>query len=237
MILGVSGSPRRQGATAKALRECLAAAEDVPGVTTQTIDLAGLNIQPCIGCNACTKNNLPYCPVYQDDFCQEHIALFRKCDGVILASPIYMMNPTGLLGNFFSRMRPCYGDCKRTPQDAARLGGCIAVGGRRNGGQETTIQALAGILHTYGISVVGGDVLFYNGATIWSKNEKEYQDDIGSLEVQILGRKLAYLSKIMAAGRNALAGEWKEANIKGFLSSEQEKEAYLKLGLGYLAGH
>jgi multimeric flavodoxin WrbA len=234
MILGVSGSPRK-GATTKALRQCLAAAAEVPGVVTHTIDLAGKKINACLGCNSCKKKSLPNCPVYQDDFETEHIELFRRCDGIIVASPVYMMNPTGLLSNFFSRVRPSGGKSRRFARDAARIGGCIAVGGRRNGGLETTLQALAGILHTHGISVAGGDVLFYNGATVWSQNEKDYDDGLGSLELQILGRKVAFLAKIMSAGLDVLGNSISDANFKGFISREQELAAYEEMGLSFLA--
>lgn len=232
VILGISGSTRK-GATLKAVKTCLAAAETVPGVRTELIDLSGKKIMTCTGCNACRRRDLSYCPLYEgkDDFSEKFIEMYRKCDGVIVGSPIYMMNPTGLLNSFFSRMRPRSGTSARVPHDAARFGGCIAVGGRRNGGQESTIQSISGILQTAGFNIVGGDVLFYNGAAVWSNNARDYEDSIGDLELEIMGRKVAYLTKIMRAGLKSMSEILDEVNTHGFTNKEEEKAAYEMLGL------
>ena len=236
MILGVSGSPRK-GATSKAIRICLEAAEQVPGVTTRLIDLANKRIHCCTNCNVCKSKDLSYCALFKDkdDFTDEYMDLYRRCDGIILASPIYLMNPTGLLTNFLGRMRPTGGEHRRLAVDGMRMGGCIAVGGRRNGGQDITTGALTSMLQSSGTSVVGGDVLFYNGATVWSKNEKDFDDPQGEMELKILGRKVAYATKIMGAGLEALKDSLQDANFWGFTSPEEQLDAYEKMGLSFLA--
>lgn len=232
-ILGVSGSPRR-GATSRALQVCMEAIAEIDGVHTHTIDLAGKTIHPCRNCNVCKTKNLPHCPVHQDDFTDEYMQLYRNCDGIVLASPVYLMNPTGLLSNFMSRMRPSGGQSARQSKEALRMGGSIAVGGRRNGGQETTIAALNLLLQAAGANVVGGDVLFYNGAAVFSQNQKDFTDETGLAEIRILGRKVAYLTMLMCAGQSALGHKIQGANLRGFVSPAQEKENLAMMGLSFL---
>lgn len=230
LILGVNGSPRR-GAAAKALGISLEAAAQVPGVEAVQIDLAGKEIRCCTGCNACRTRGLDHCPVFQDDFAAEFFPLYLGCDGILLASPVYSMNPTGLLMNFLNRMRPAGGS--RSPRGMAgmRMGGCIAVGGRRNGGQDTALAAMNAALQSTGTNVVGGGVYFYNGAAVWSQNERAFDDPTGTLELEALGRKVAWAAKIVQAGLACLEGQVSAANCAGFASQEQMAQARRQLGL------
>lgn len=229
LILGVNGSPRH-GATEKAMRICLAAAGEVPGVKTELINLAGRQINACINCNACLKRDLGRCAVFEDGFEQSYLELYRQCDGLILGSAIYQMNPTGLLTNFISRVRPL-GKLNRSGQFDTRIGGAVAVGGMRNGGQDITLAALNATLQTLNVNIVGGGVQFYNGAAVWSQNQADFDDWKGVLELEIMGRKIAYLAKAIQAGTAALAQTIEPVNYAGFASVEQMEEAYRRIGL------
>lgn len=229
-ILGISGSPKR-GATSKALQICLAAARQVPGAEIAHIDLAGRKINSCTGCNACRAKGLARCPVFQDDFADEYLKLYRQCDALLLASPLYSMNPTGLLMSFLSRMRPGGGSRTARGWEGMRVGGCIAVGGRRNGGQDAALSAMNAALQSTGTNVVGGGVYFYNGAAVWSRNQRDFDDPTGLVELEALGRKVAWTARIVRAGLSALEGEVIPANCAGFLTAQQQDEARGALGL------
>jgi multimeric flavodoxin WrbA len=230
IILGVSGSPRN-GATAKATKICLAAAEEVPGVKTEFINLANKRINCCLNCNACLKRDDGICVAFKDDFLDEYAEMYVRCDGLILASPIYEMGHTGLLANFISRVGRPSAKLKKSGIFDMRFGGSIAVGGMRNGGQDTTLSVINRKLQTMGMNVVGGGVQFYNGAAVWSKNKKDFDDEKGVLELQVLGRKIAYLTKAMRCGVDSLKEEIQGYNYAGFLTSKQLEEAYNKIGM------
>ena len=230
LILGINGSPRR-GATARALSISMEAASHVPGIETACIDLAGKNIHCCLGCDACRSRNQGHCLVFQDDFTDEMMSLYQRCDGIVLASPLYSMNPTGLLMNFFNRMRPSGGGRTHQGISGMRMGGCIAVGGRRNGGQDTALAAMNAALQSTGTNVVGGGVYFYNGAAVWSHNDKSFDDPTGVIELEALGRKVAWASKIVQAGLVYLEGQVSVANCSGFSSLEEMAQARIQLGL------
>ncbi len=228
-ILGVSGSPRNS-ATSQALDVALAAAASVNGVEITKIDLAGLNINCCKNCNACSEKKLEYCPAFRDDFRSEFLEAYKHCHGIILASPIYHMTATGLLQNFISRMKPL-GPYGRQGKFGCRMGACIAVGGIRNGGQDLCLSVMNSMLQSTGTNIIGGGVQFYNGASVWSQNKTTLQDDWGRMEAEALGRKLAYICKIMQAGKERLNTEMNDANFLGYVDQDALMAGYKARGL------
>lgn len=68
------------------------------------LSLADLDIKYCIGCNACQKNEENQC-VLKDDMNKIYNAI-SKCDNIIIMSPIYMNQITGILKNVFDRFNP-----------------------------------------------------------------------------------------------------------------------------------
>lgn len=228
-ILGIAGSPRK-GATSKAMQACLSAAAEVPGTQTTCVDLAGKKINCCLNCGRCSKEKLGYCPVFKDDFVKEYHDLYLNCDAIILASPIYQFNSTGLLQNFLSRMRPL-GSLSRSGRFGMRIGSSIAVGGRRNGGQDYVITSLNQALMSSGTNVVGGGVHFYNGAAVWSHNEKNFDDPLGLHELSVVGRKVAYVAKVVKQGLCTMPQPLEKANYMGYKNAKELEDGYAILGL------
>lgn len=68
------------------------------------ISLADLDIKYCIGCNACQKNEKNAC-ILNDDMNKIYDSI-NKCDNIIIMSPIYMNQITGILKNVFDRFNP-----------------------------------------------------------------------------------------------------------------------------------
>ncbi|MEL7601706.1 MAG: flavodoxin family protein [Bacillota bacterium] len=229
LILGVSGSPRKS-ATSEALDAALAAAASVDGVQTRKIELAGRNINCCKNCNVCLDKKLEYCPAFQDDFKREDLEVYKECHGIILATPIYHMTATGLLQNFISRMRPL-GPYGRQGKFGCRMGASIAVGGMRNGGQDLCLSVLNGLLQSTGTNIIGGGVQFYSGAAIWSQNKTSLQDEWGRQEAEALGRKLAYMCKLLQTGREHMEYEINDANLLGYVDQEALMAGYRARGL------
>lgn len=88
-VLGIAGSPRRDGNTDHLLRQVMAGATS-QGAETKTVVLSELNISPCRHCNGCLKTGK--C-VVDDDMQWLHIDL-RETDRIVLASPIFFMGVT-----------------------------------------------------------------------------------------------------------------------------------------------
>ena len=68
------------------------------------ISLADLNLKYCLGCNSCQKNDGNHC-VLKDDMNEIYEAI-KKCNNIIIMSPIYMNQITGILKNVIDRFNP-----------------------------------------------------------------------------------------------------------------------------------
>lgn len=199
-ILGICGSPRRKSAYT-ALQAALQAAEETDGVVTELVELRGRKLNFCIHCNQCGRKEVTYCPVYQDDDMTELYEKFYQADGYIIASPVYEMNITAQLAAFFNRFRPAWNIVKNDPDFFLRkVGGAIAVGGTRNGGQESTIAAIQGFYHTQGITICGGGVGIYGGASLWNPGDGSgtMDDPEGMEKARAIGRRVARLASLLA---------------------------------------
>jgi multimeric flavodoxin WrbA len=89
-VLLMNGSPRPDGNTAFALKECAKAIE-AAGVETEIISLAGKNIQSCTACMSCFENKK--CAI--DDGLNEIIDQIKESDGFIVGAPVYFGTPRG----------------------------------------------------------------------------------------------------------------------------------------------
>ncbi len=88
-VLGISGSPNKDGSTAYAVRYALDVLEK-DGMETLYLSLAGREIRPCIGCWKCTETG--EC-IFDDDM-NEIVDGMKWCDALILGSPIMRPDPS-----------------------------------------------------------------------------------------------------------------------------------------------
>ena len=91
-VLGIAGSPRREGNSDLLLRKALARAE-AGGATTHWVALRELNIAPCQECDACEQSG--ECRL-DDDF-SVILQQLLDCDRLIVASPVFFMTVTAHL--------------------------------------------------------------------------------------------------------------------------------------------
>jgi multimeric flavodoxin WrbA len=101
-VLAIVGSPhKRWGScyqiTAKMLERC----EEL-GAETEAILLQQHKIHYCIGCGTCLVEG--ECKLKDD--AQEIQEKMRQADGIVLASPVYVLHVTGLMKNFIDRCLP-----------------------------------------------------------------------------------------------------------------------------------
>lgn len=105
-ILGINGSPRKEGKTAALLREVLHGAE-AAGAQVSMIHLIDYPIRPCLGfysedpelCNpqTCTTGVM-------EDGMKGLFERLLHVDGVVFASSTYWFGPTGLMKTFLDRL-------------------------------------------------------------------------------------------------------------------------------------
>jgi len=183
-VIGISGSPNRNGSNERAIKYALRVIKE-KGFDTEKIFLSGLDIRPCVACKRCKKAKK--C-IIDDDF-NQIIPLLTSADGIIISSPVYMGSISGQLKCLLDRtifLR------RKGFMLKNKIGGAIAIGGSRNGGQEFTIQNIHTWMHIHGIIVVGDDNHF--GGIVMAPFEK---DEIGIKTVEATAEKLCQVIALM----------------------------------------
>lgn len=98
-IIGISGSPRIKG-TNYMVKTVL----EATSCDYELINLKDKNIKPCTACAGCYKAHK--C-IVKDDM-QEIRRKLEKADAIVLGSPTYFANVTGIMKNFIDRCLPLY---------------------------------------------------------------------------------------------------------------------------------
>ena len=102
-VLGIVGSPRRNGNTEILVDVVLSAAEE-NGATTHKVILSKLDIGPCRACDACRKTG----KCVQKDDMEELVIKMKNSDVLVLGTPIYWWGPTAQFKAFLDRWYGVY---------------------------------------------------------------------------------------------------------------------------------
>ncbi|OGP91308.1 MAG: flavodoxin [Deltaproteobacteria bacterium RBG_16_47_11] len=194
-IVGIACSPRKGKSTQYALATCLQAArEAVPQTETMLIELSDMKMNGCVACGKCMK--VLECG-QEDDFIKM-IPILSAPDlaGLVIATPVYFGSMTSLGKAFLDR---CVMFRRNGFLLRNKVGGVIAVGGVRNGGQELTIQAIQAAMLVQDMLVVGeGGPTSHYGATLWSGHPEGIEQDTFGLETaRNLGKRVAEVAARM----------------------------------------
>ena len=188
MILGISAGKvggNTEILVKAALEECKAA-----GLEIEFITLWGKKLNPCVDCNKCKSQ--PSC--WQDDAMKEIQPLLEKADGVLIGSPTYFANISSRLAMVFERTLPLRRNGFKLKN---KVGGALAVGGSRNGGQEAVIGIIQNWFTLHGMLVVGDDAptAHFGGIGVGRTTGDAAKDDIGLETARNLGKHLAEVVK------------------------------------------
>jgi multimeric flavodoxin WrbA len=191
-ILGISCSPRKGKSTAKALQACLDAARELgPNVEVELIELAGLKIPGDVAAG------IPLEPGQQDDFPRIEAKMREpNVAGIIIGTPVYFSSMSSLCKAFLDRWMVF----RRTFDLRDRVGGAVAVGAARNGGQELTVQTIHAVMLCQDMIVVSdGKPTARLGGILVSSNDDVAQDTLGLATARGLGRRVAEVARRMTA--------------------------------------
>lgn len=189
-IIGIMGSPRTDGNTSFLVETALKSAEEA-GADTEFINLASLNLEPCVACDICKATG--ECAIYDD--MREITEKLIEADGMIIGSPVYFGSVTSQLKMLIDRSRPLRGSFKLRN----KVGGAIAVGGSRNGGQESTIGTIHDFLLIHDAVVVGdgAPMAHYGGTGVGGPKGDTKLDEVGLETSKNLGKRVAELAAMI----------------------------------------
>jgi multimeric flavodoxin WrbA len=145
-------------------------------------------LNSCIACDICKATG--ECGIYDD--MREIEEKLMESDGIIIGSPVYFGNVTSQLKMFIDRTRPLRGNFKLKD----KVCGAIAVGGSRNGGQESTISAIHDFLLIHDTIVVGdgAPLAHYGGTGVGGPKGDTIKDEIGIETSKNIGKRVAELA-------------------------------------------
>jgi multimeric flavodoxin WrbA len=84
IVLGITGSPRKNGNTELLMQEVLRAAE-TEGCETELFRMSERKVSPCDACHTCFETGR--CKIHDD--MQELYDMLERADGIVLGSPVY----------------------------------------------------------------------------------------------------------------------------------------------------
>jgi len=191
-IVGLVGSLRKGKSTFKAMELALESARTVsPAISTELIELSGLNLDPYIAVGSRSSDRSDDFPAVREKLEAANV------HGILMCSPVYMGLVSSPLKQLFERMLAFRqgGFPLRN-----KVGGAIAVGAGRNTGVELILQQLIMFMLSQGMILVGdGKPGDHWGGTIQSQGE-ELSKDEGSLNtVKGVGKRVAEIALRMAA--------------------------------------
>jgi multimeric flavodoxin WrbA len=189
-LIAVSCSPRKDRTTAAALKVCLDAAKKAnPGIETELIDLAGLKIHGELAAG------VPLASGERDDFGPIEAKLRDpNVGGIIVGTPVYFSSMSSLCKAFLDRWMAFRKDFVLRN----KVGGALAVGAARNGGQELTLQSIHAAMLCHDMLIVSeGRPTSRLGGILVSTKDDISKDETGLATASSLGRRVAEVALML----------------------------------------
>jgi len=185
-VLGINGSPRKNGNTSLLIKAIFDELEK-RGIETELIHIAGSPISGCRACMMCFKNKNRRCAI-DNDIINDCIEKMAASDGILLGSPTYYTDVTAEMKALIDRA----GMVARANGDLFKYkvgGAVIAV---RRGGATHAFDSINHFLHYSQMFLVGANYwnMVYGFKIGDVENDKE-----GMLNMKVLGENMAYLLK------------------------------------------
>ncbi len=219
-ILGIAGTPIKNGNCQYQLQEALKLAESTGQAITELIHLGDYKIKFCIGCDKCLRKvhkiqaeagfNVSPVPVKEyncsiKDGMQELHQKMLDADAIILMAPVYIASIPGQVKTFIDRCRTFVHDFRL--QDKVAM--AMTIGFFRNAGQDTALDLMRTSLSALGLNVVS-----YGSAAVSTKEglgipirETRFavkEDFAGAVMMDLAIKKLVRTGMHIKAGKMVL---------------------------------
>ncbi|MBQ1212195.1 MAG: flavodoxin family protein [Clostridia bacterium] len=187
-VLMLNGSPKKDGNTARALKEMEKIfAEN--GVETEIIQVGGKDIRGCTACCYCYEH--AKCAI--DDIVNETAEKLKDADGLVLASPVYYAAANGTLVSLLDRLF-----YSSRFDKTMKVGASVAVA--RRGGCSATFDQLNKYFTICGMPVASSQ--YWN--SVHGAKPGEAENDLEGLQtMRTLARNMVFLMKSIALGKEA----------------------------------
>ncbi|RJP77150.1 MAG: flavodoxin family protein [Desulfobacteraceae bacterium] len=219
-ILGIVGTPIKNGNCQFQLEAALKQAEDTGQAVTEMVHLRDYKFSFCIGCDKCMRNihkiqakvghDVSPVPIegyncsIKDDMEILH-AKMTEADGIILMAPVYIASIPGQVKTFIDRCRTFVHDFRLQDKVATAM----TVGFFRNAGQDTALDLMRTSLSALGLNIVSFGAAAVStrdglGVPIRETRFGVQEDFAGSVMMSIAVKRLVRMAVLIKAGKMAL---------------------------------
>jgi len=165
LLLGISGSPRKQG-TEYAIEYALNYAAEKYSFDTEFWSVRNKKINFCLHCDYCIREKKGC--VNKDDM-EDLYSKLEEAKFLLFGTPVFQGNLSGQLKTVMDRCRALVAKNPNVFKD--KIGAALAVGGDRSGGQEIAIRSILDFYQQNHIIPVSGGAFGANlGASLWSRD-------------------------------------------------------------------
>ena len=196
-VLMINGSPRINGATAKALKEMEKIFEE-QNIEVEIVNVGTMSVRGCIACGSCYKTGK--CAI--DDIVNELAPKLETADGLVVASPVYYASANATIIAVLDRL--FYST--RFPK-TMKVGAAIATA--RRGGITATFDQLNKYFTISGMPIASGQ--YWNG--FHGSYSEEEQDQEGLQQMRTLANNMIFLMKSIELGKKEFGLPVKEKGI------------------------
>lgn len=193
LLLGICGSPRKQG-TDFAVQYALNYAAEKFNFETEFWTVRGKTIKFCVHCDYCIREKKGCMHV---DNMTELYPIIEKAKFLLFGTPVFQGNLSGQLKTIMDRCRALV--AMNPKVFTGKIGIALAVGGDRSGGQEIAIRSILDFYQqNHIISVSGGAFGANLGASLWSNDKGKTgieQDEEGLRTIRKVIKRLAEFKK------------------------------------------
>ena len=189
LLLGICGSPRKQG-TDFAVEYALNYAAEKFNFETEFWTVRAKTIKFCVHCDYCIREKKGCMHV---DNMTELYPIIEKAKFLLFGTPVFQGNLSGQLKTIMDRCRALV--AMNPKVFTGKIGIALAVGGDRSGGQEIAIRSILDFYQqNHIISVSGGAFGANLGASLWSNDKGKTgieQDGEGLRTIRKVIKRLA----------------------------------------------
>ena len=182
-VIGINGSPRKNGNTAAMIRSLFSVLEE-KGIDCEFYQLGGKPVSGCTACDWCKRNPVGRCKI-DDDRINECISKMAEADAVVIGSPTYfstLTTETKALIDRGGRICRAQGLLKRKPG--------VALSPARRAGSMNVFQAINSFFLIQEMIVPGSS--YWNMSLAQAEGDFE-NDAEGIGTMNTLGENLVWL--------------------------------------------
>jgi multimeric flavodoxin WrbA len=192
-VVAFNGSPRKEGNTYYALNTV---GEELKsqGIDFEIVNVGGKNIRGCIACMRCMEKQNERCVIDSDEV-NAWIQKMKEADGIILGSPVFFGGMAGMMKSFLDR---AFFVTRVQNQPMLRHKVAAAVATVRRSGEVGTFNALNHYIMTDELIIPTSN---YWNAVFDMQPGEAAQDVEGIQTMRLLGKNMAWLLKVLAAGK------------------------------------